>query len=118
MSAEEGLVYARVALSVDEIQSEIAAFWQILDNRDSPALDDELRAAGIDRAALDGVDRESAIVVEPISSGADPSAVLLLVSLAPSANLVIKDLWKKIVLPHIDRRWGDDAIGEEKRSQD
>jgi hypothetical protein len=118
MSAGEDLVYARGQLSVDEIQSEIAKFWQIFDNQDSPALDDELRAAGLDRAALDGVDRESAIVVHPGSSGMDTSAVVLLVSFAPSANRVIKDLWKKIVLPRIERRWGEDAIGEEKRSQD
>jgi hypothetical protein len=118
MSAGEDLVYARGQLSVDEIQSEIAEFWQIFDNQDSPALDDELRAAGLDRAALDGVDRERAIVVHPRSSGVDPNDVLLLVSLAPSANRVIKDLWKKIVLPRIERRWGEDAIGEEKRSQD
>ena len=118
MSAGEDLVYARGELSVDEIQSEIAKFWQILDNQGSPALDDELRAAGLDRAALEGVDRESAIVVHPGSSGMDTSAVVLLVSFAPSANRVIKDLWKKIILPRIERRWGDDAIGEEKRSQD
>jgi hypothetical protein len=118
MSAGEDLVYARGELSVDEIRSEIAKFWQILDNQDSPALDDELRAAHLDRAALDGVDRESAIVVHAGSSGVDPTVVLLLVSLAPSANRVIKDLWTKIVLPRIERRWGDDAIGEEKRSQD
>jgi hypothetical protein len=48
----------------------------------------------------------------------DPTTAVLLVSLAPSANRIIKDLWKKIVLPRIRERWGDDAIGEEKRGQD
>jgi hypothetical protein len=118
MSAGEDLVYARGELSADAIQSEIVKFWQVLDNQGSPVLDDELRAAGLDRAALDGVDRESAIVVHPGSSGVDPSTVVLVVSIAPSVNHVIKDLWKKIVLPRIVRRWGDDAVGEEKRSED
>jgi hypothetical protein len=118
MSAGENLVYARGELSVDEIRSEIAKFWQILDDQDSPDLDAELRAAGLDPTALDGVDRGSAIVVHPGSSGVDPSAVVLVVSIAPSVNHVIKDLWNKIVLPRIERRWGDDAIGEEKRSED
>jgi hypothetical protein len=105
-------------LSAEEIRSEIAKFWQILDNQDSPALDDQLGAAGLDRAAFDGIDRESAIVVHPDSSGVDPGTVALVVSLAPSVNRVIKDLWQKIVLPRIEQRWGDDAIGEEKRSED
>lgn len=118
MSAGEDLVYTRGELSADAIQSEIAKFWQILDSQGSPDLDDELRAAGLDRAALDGVDRESAIVVHPGSSGVDPGTVVLVVSIAPSVNRVIKDLWKKVLLPRIERRWGDDAIGEEKRSKD
>lgn len=114
MSTGEELVYGRGVLSVDEIQSEIALYWQMLDNPGSPALETELRAAGLDPAALAGVDRESAIVVHPDSSGAAPDTVLLLVTLAPSANLIIKDLWRKIVLPRIQKRWGEDAIGEEK----
>jgi len=118
MSAGEDLVYARGELSADAIQSEIAEFWELLDSQGSPVLDHELRAAGLDRAAFDGIDRESAIVVHPGSSGVDPSTVVLVVSLAPSVNRVLKDLWQKIVLPRIERRWGDDAIGEEERSQD
>jgi hypothetical protein len=118
MTGKEEFVYARGELSVDQIQSEIAQFWQILDNPGSPALEAELSAAGLDRAALANVNRENAIIVRAGTSGVDPTTAVLLVTLAPSANLIIKDLWKKIVLPRIQRRWGDDAIGEEKRSQD
>jgi hypothetical protein len=56
--------------------------------------------------------------VQAGSSGVDPTTAVILVTLAPSANLIIKDLWRKIVLPRIRKRWGDDAIGEEKRSED
>ena len=118
MSGEEELVYARGQLSVEEIQSEIAEFWHIIDNSGSPALEADLSAADLDRAMLASVNRKDAIVVRAGNSGADPTTALLLVTLAPSANLIIKDLWKKIVLPRIRKRWGDDAIGEEKRSQD
>lgn len=118
MSAAEEFVYTRGGLSVDEIQGEIVQFWQILDSPGSPALDDQLSAAGLDRATLADVNRENAIIVRAGTSGVDPTTAVLLVSLAPSANRIIKDLWKKIVLPRIRERWGDDAIGEEKRGQD
>jgi hypothetical protein len=82
-------------------------------------VDAELSAAGLNRAALVGVDRKNAITVRAGRSGADPISVVLLVTLAPSTNRIIKDIWTKIVLPRIQRRWGEDAIGEEKkRGQD
>jgi hypothetical protein len=118
MFGEEELVYARGELSVEQIQDEIAQFWQFIDNSGSPALEQQLNEAGLDRATLVGVNRADAIIVRAGTSGVDPTSVVLLVTLAPSANLIIKDLWKKIVLPRIKRRWGEDAIGEEKRSQD
>jgi len=118
MSGAENFVYARGELSVDQIEAEIARFWQDFDKSSSPALAADLSAAGIDRAALAGVDREDAITVRAGTSGVDPTTAVLLVSLAPSANLIIKDLWEKVVLPHIRRRSGADAIGEEKRGQD
>jgi len=117
MPGEEELAYARGELSVDQVQAEIVRFWQALDNPDSSALDAELSAAGLSRAALVGVDRKKAITVRAGTSGTDPATVVLLVSLAPSANRIIKDLWATVVLPRIRRRCGDDSIGEEKRGQ-
>lgn len=114
MRGEEELVYARGELSVDQIQTEIAKIWQALDNPDSSARGAELSAADFDRTALAGIVGENAIAVRAAASGADPTTALLLVTLAPSANQVIKDLWLTVVLPRIRRRWGDDAIGEEK----
>ncbi len=110
--------YARGELSVDQLQAEIAEFWQALDNLGTSDLEAELSAAGLDRTALVGFDRESAITVRAVTSGVDTTTAVLLVSLAPSANLIIKDLWEEVVLPRIKRRRGDDAIGEEKRGQD
>jgi hypothetical protein len=118
MTGVEEFIYARGELSVEQLQTEIAQFWQVLDNPGSSALDAELRAAGLDRARLADVDRENAITVHASTSGVDPTTAMLLVSLAPSANFVIKDAWKKVVLPYIQRRRGEDAIGEEKRGQD
>jgi len=111
-------VYAGGTLSAEQVQAEIAQFWQVLDNSGSGALDAELSAAALDRAALAGIDRENAITVHPGRSGADPVTAILVVALAPSANRIIKDLWVTVMLPRIRRRWGDDAVGEEKRGQD
>lgn len=118
MSEAEELVYARGELSVDQLQAEITRFWQEFNDSSSSALDSELSAAGINRAALVNVDPQNAITVRAITSGADPDVVLLAVALAPSANRIVKDLWATVLLPRIRRRWGDDAIGKPKRGQD
>ena len=110
--------YARGELSADQLQTEIDQFWQALDSTGGSALEAELSAAGFDRTALAGRDRKGAITVRPGRSGVDPVTAVLIVSLAPSANLIIKDLWEEVVLPRIKRRRGDDAIGEQKRGQD
>lgn len=117
MPGAEEFVYARGGLSVDQVQAEITQFWQALDNPGGSALEDGLSADGLDRTALVGIDRKNAITVRADTSGADPTTAILLVTLAPSANRIIEGLWTKVVLPRIRRRWGDGAIGEEKRSQ-
>lgn len=117
MAGAEDFAYARGGLSVEQIQAEIAQFWETLDNPGSSNLEAELSAAAVDRAALAGIDRENAITVRAGTSGADPATVILLVALAPSANRIIKDLWVTVVLPRIRRRWGEDAIGEEKQKR-
>ena len=117
MTDGEELVYARGELSADQLQAEIARVWQELDDPASSGLDSKLRAASLDRVAISDLDRQSAITVRAGTSGADTNAVLIVVALAPSANRVIKDLWKTVVLPRIQRRCGEDAVGEEKRSR-
>jgi hypothetical protein len=115
MQRVEQLFYARGELSADQLQSEIAQFLQALDNPGSSALEAELIAAGLDPAAVASVDWRNAITVRTSESGADPAATVLLVALAPSVNLVVKDVWTKIVLPRIRRRWGADAIGQQRQ---
>ena len=118
MPEGEELVYARGELSVDRLKAEIARFWQEFhDPASSSAVDSELEAVGIDRAALANVDPRNAITIEASRSGADPTIVLVAVALAPSANRIVKDLWATVLLPRIRRSWGADAIGQEERGQ-
>jgi hypothetical protein len=116
MSGTENLFYARGELSVDQIEAGIARFWQDVDKSSNPGLDADLSEVGLDRVALVGIDRENAVTVRAGTSGVDPTTAVLIVSLAPSANRIIQDLWK-VVLKRIRDRSGADAIGEEKRSQ-
>lgn len=117
MSGTDEIAYSRGELSIERIQKEIARFWKEFNASTSSALVSELEAVGLDRAALGGVDQEDAITVRASASGADPTVVLIIVALAPSANNIVKDLWTTLLLPRIRRRWGEDAIGEEKRGQ-
>jgi hypothetical protein len=117
MPGAEEFVYARGGRSVDQVQAETARFWQALDNPGGSALEAGLSAAGLDRAALVGIDRKNAITVRAGTSGVDLTTAILIVTLAPSANRIIEGLWTEVLLPRIRQRWGDDAIGEEKRSQ-
>jgi hypothetical protein len=111
---KENLTYSRGVLSAEQLQSEVSRFWR--DWGASPELEGELRAAGFNYGALAEIQDSGAITVRVGSSGADPSSVLLIIAFAPAANRVLKDLWKAVLLPRIQRRWGDDAIGEETGS--
>lgn len=103
------LIYARGELSVESLQREIARFWT--DVAVSPELQAELAGAGLKYEASGDTEFSQQIKVRAGSSGADPASVVLIISLAPSANRVLKDIWTDIILPRIKRRWGDDAIG-------
>jgi hypothetical protein len=108
----EELIYARGELSVKSLQEEIARFWS--DAAVSPELQAELADAGLRYEASGNSEFTQQITVRAGSSGADPASVVLIISLAPTANRVLKDIWTNIILPRIRRRWGDDAIGSEQ----
>jgi hypothetical protein len=117
MSSDDEKVYSRGTLSTEQIRDEINIFWHDLEISEDSALEAELQAAGFDRAMLANVDPESAITVQAGTSGADPISVLIIIAFAPTANRVMKDIWTTAVLPRIRRRWGEDAIGEERQSR-
>lgn len=110
------LRYYRGTLSAEQLQSEIDRFWHEL------AADSKVKAelvtTGLELDALTDNEKTGAITVHPGSSGADVTSAVLVVLFAPTANRVLKDLWSTILLPRIKRRWGDDAIGEQRSSQD
>jgi len=106
---DENLTYFRGVLSAEQIQAEIARFWGELGS--SPELDAELKAAGLDSGGLSSTQEADSITVHVGASGADPVSTLLIIVFAPTANRVLRDLWTTVLLPRIQRRWGEDSIG-------
>jgi hypothetical protein len=117
MSSDDEQVYSKGALSIEQIRTEISIFWHDFDTSNNAALDAELQAAGLDRRMFANVALESALTVQASASGADPTSVLIVVAFAPAANRMVKDLWTTVLLPRIRRRWGEDAIGDERRDR-
>lgn len=111
MQADE-LIYGRGELSVGQVQQEITQFWRELDK--TPEILAKFDDLGIGARELDAIEKLDAISVRADSSGTDPTSVLIIIAFAPTGNRILKDIWTSTLLPRIRRRWGDDAIGEEK----
>jgi hypothetical protein len=71
----------------------------------------EAREAGVDVGALlEQPVGQQEISIKPYKSGIDPiSTVIVVTIVAP----MVLDLWRAVLLPRIQRRWGATAIGPE-----
>jgi hypothetical protein len=79
--------------------------------RDGGGALEEAREVGVDVAELLNESRiGQEISVEPDRSGFDPISTVIIVTIA---RPVVLDLWRKVLLPRIVRRWGATAIGPE-----
>jgi hypothetical protein len=82
---------------------------------------DELRDGGeaLQQARDSGLDVE-ALVSEPVNrdqitikagkSGIDPISTTIIIAIA---RPIVLDLWRKVLLPRIEARWGATAVGRE-----
>jgi hypothetical protein len=76
----------------------------------------EARDAGIDvQALLKELEIAQSISIRPGESGFDPTSTVIIVTIARPIAL---DLWRKILLPRIVRRWGATAIGPEVKPRE
>jgi hypothetical protein len=90
---------------------EVDRFWE--EPESSKELQASLSNAGLDPQDLQQLDQRQLIKLYERGSGFDPGTVALVVAFAPLANKVGQDLWTRLLLPRIRRRWGVDAIGPE-----
>jgi hypothetical protein len=76
----------------------------------------EARDAGVDVATLlNEPEIVQEISIEPGNSGFDPVSTVIIVTIA---RPIVLDLWRKLLLPRIVRRWGATAIGPEVKPGD
>jgi hypothetical protein len=112
----ESIRYSRGQLSAEQLEKEINEFW--IESKSSSKLQTELTSAGLDDKMLEHEDIYRSIAVRVGSSGVDPTSVSLIIAFAPTVNRIMKDVWTTIILPRIQRRWGDDAVGRELKNDD
>jgi hypothetical protein len=106
------LSYEAGALSADDINKEIAAFWDAYDK--DPNVRKAVAAQGIDVTKLDKVDRRGLIVAKEPEAGFGPIAIAIVVHFViPVAAAVSIDLWRKVLLPRIETKKGGDSFGKE-----
>lgn len=111
------IYYSRGALTAQQVRQEIDAFWED-QNTGQGFSDDELSRIRAGLAETHDLEQSHAITISVDSSGSDPSAVLLVVAFAPTANRILKDMWSTVILPRIKRRRGEDAIGPKANHHD
>lgn len=71
----------------------------------------EAREVGVDVAELlNEPETKQEISIKPRKSGFDPISTVIVVSIV---RPMVLDLWRKVFLPRIERRWGATAIGQE-----
>jgi hypothetical protein len=104
----EELIYSRGQLSAEQVEEEIGRFWAELST--SSELQADLAAKGLESSVVHKINPTDAIHVSVGSSGVDPLSVLI-ITFAPTASALLKDVWRAVILPRIRQRWGDDAIG-------
>lgn len=112
---EQELTYRGVRVSTRDINDDIAAFWREYESGEAARR--AVAEAGIDTALLDSLDSDAkrqAVVVEPPEGGLDPLTLAILVKFGlPVGAAVAIDLWRKVLLPRVERKWGAGAMGEE-----
>lgn len=101
------LTYRLGSRTPDELTADLADFWEAV--RSDESVRQQLARLGVDPLSGDPSLREG-ISFSTDSMGLDASAVALIVSLAPTANKVLSDVWTECALPWIRRRRGHDAV--------
>ena len=107
---DEGLIYERGAAEPEAIEAEARKIWA------STLTSDEfvstLAGAGL---TSDDIGTDFPFTVSADSAGLVVTGTTVLVGiLSPVAKDVLVDVWRKILLPKLRRRFGEDVVGKEK----
>lgn len=101
-------------ITSQEIQDEARTLLEALQT--DADLRKEASAAGICLEDFDKANAEHGdkiwIKFEPGQAGAGPEVIEFLLIAAPVAATIIRDCWKRFILPRLERKWGVDFIEE------
>lgn len=113
MGPNEAAEFRYLSREMDEktLDREIDRFWTEL--QDDPELQQELRDEGIPVDQLLGIDRRQAITIRRGKAGLGAATTAIIVAFAPVAAGITRDLWKRVLLPRIERRFGVGILKEE-----
>lgn len=99
-------------LSVVDMRRYLASVW---DELRTPAGREALKREGLSENFADGKFEEVFFVEPSGASLVDPGSVIVGMLLA-GAGTVGKDVWKKILLPRLEDRFGKTALKERKKA--
>ena len=92
--------------NVNEFEQAIDSLWS------DPAVQAELKTLDV----YGGItERRDAITITRAAMGIDPAASAIIVAFAPVAAKVVVDIWDKIIIPKIERKFGKDAVRPAER---
>jgi hypothetical protein len=103
------VTYGGGARSAREVQEIVDTLLESVDT-DAELIDD-IQRLGANPTVL----TLESITVEEDSSGLDPVSVSLIITFGAQP---IIDIWRRVLLPRIQRRWGIDTVGDESDETD
>lgn len=97
---------------MSDVVREIDRIWEGLQS-DEP-LQEDARDAGLDVSRFAGIKRADALVVSTVAHGISGAELfdVTAVSAVSAMHVVLYDMWKRVILPRLQQRFGKDAIKE------
>lgn len=95
-----------------QIQEDVAEFWTEFET--SPDLRSSIAKKGIDLAEVEKY-KSQLIHVDQKGAGLTGAETVLVLVLLPAGKRVASDIWKRVILPRIEARWGVRAVGHQRK---
>jgi hypothetical protein len=110
--------YELRAVELDEVINEIDRIWSGLQSDEG--LQQDAKDAGIDPSKIDGMKRTDALRVTTAAHGLTGAELfeITAVSAVTGMHVVLYDLWKRVILPRVQQRFGKDAVKERAAPKD
>jgi hypothetical protein len=100
---------------LQQLNAELDSLWLALEKES--ALREEVAALGLseEEKKILAAPRKDTINFRTGEQHADPGTISLIVVLAPYAKKIGKDLWEKVLLPHLRRKFGDNVVQRKRK---